>query len=118
MADTSQTSNSTSSGGVASVGGAASHFDFEGTNKVRSEATRGRIRLAILVFACCFAVMTGRLVMLGFDSPEPEAQRSTAQEAMSAARPDLLDRNGEILATDIKTASIFAEPRRIVDADE
>ncbi|MCV6548109.1 MAG: penicillin-binding protein 2 [Cohaesibacter sp.] len=118
MADTSQTSNSTSSGGVASVEGAASHFDFEGTNKVRSEATRGRIRLAILVFACCFAVMSGRLVMLGFDSPETEAQRSTAQEAMSAARPDLLDRNGEILATDIKTASIFAEPRRIVDADE
>ncbi|SNZ09083.1 cell division protein FtsI (penicillin-binding protein 3) [Cohaesibacter gelatinilyticus] len=114
MADTSQTTG----GLMGSDDSVASHFDFEGTNKVRSEATRGRIRLAILVFTCCFAVMTGRLVMLGFDSPEPEAQRNSAQEAMAAARPDLLDRNGEILATDIKTASIFAEPRRIVDVDE
>ena len=37
---------------------------------------------------------------------------------MTASRPDILDRNGEVLATDIKTASLFAEPRRIVDADE
>ncbi|RVD65314.1 penicillin-binding protein 2, partial [Mesorhizobium sp. M4A.F.Ca.ET.029.04.2.1] len=35
-----------------------------------------------------------------------------------ASRPDIVDRNGEVLATDIKTASLFAEPRRIVDADE
>ena len=37
---------------------------------------------------------------------------------MTASRPDIVDRNGEVLATDIKTASLFAEPRRIVDADE
>ena len=30
----------------------------------------------------------------------------------------MLDRNGEILATDVKTMSVFAEPRRIVDKDE
>ena len=34
------------------------------------------------------------------------------------ARPDLLDRNGDILATDIKTMSVFAEPNRIIDKDE
>src|SRR5262249_40573185 len=28
------------------------------------------------------------------------------------------DRNGEILATDVKTPSLFAEPRRIIDVDE
>ena len=37
---------------------------------------------------------------------------------MSSARPDILDRNGEIMATDIKTMSVFAEPRRIIDKDE
>ena len=37
---------------------------------------------------------------------------------MTASRPDIVDRNGEVLATDIKTSSLFAEPRRIVDADE
>src|SRR5690606_23913369 len=33
-------------------------------------------------------------------------------------RPDILDRNGQTLATDIKTASLYAEPRNIVDPDE
>ena len=37
---------------------------------------------------------------------------------VTASRPDIVDRNGEVLATDIKTSSLFAEPRRIVDADE
>jgi cell division protein FtsI (penicillin-binding protein 3) len=35
-----------------------------------------------------------------------------------ASRPDILDRNGEVLATDIRTVSLFAEPNKIVDVDE
>ncbi len=35
-----------------------------------------------------------------------------------ASRPDIIDRNGEVLATDIRTVSLFAEPNKIVDADE
>ena len=38
--------------------------------------------------------------------------------AASTARPDILDRNGNILARDLATFSVYAEPRRIVDADE
>src|SRR5215475_15500608 len=30
----------------------------------------------------------------------------------------MLDRNGEILATDVRTPSLFAEPQRIIDVDE
>jgi cell division protein FtsI (penicillin-binding protein 3) len=37
---------------------------------------------------------------------------------MVASRPDILDRNGEILATDVRTVSLFAEPNKIVDPDE
>src|SRR3954470_3076280 len=33
-------------------------------------------------------------------------------------RPDLVDRHGQILATDIRTASLYAEPRNIFDPDE
>ena len=39
-------------------------------------------------------------------------------DAVATARPDILDRNGEVLATDIMTPSLFAAPRRIIDADE
>ena len=48
---------------------------------------------------------------------DPEASGGPASR-VTASRPDIVDRNGEVLATDIKTASLFAEPRRIVDADE
>ena len=30
----------------------------------------------------------------------------------------MLDRNGEILATDVRTPSLFGEPHRIIDVDE
>ena len=46
------------------------------------------------------------------------ARRTASQDAIATARPDILDRNGEILATDVKAPSLFAEPRRIIDMDE
>jgi cell division protein FtsI (penicillin-binding protein 3) len=33
-------------------------------------------------------------------------------------RPDILDRNGELLATDIKGATLYADPQRVIDQDE
>ena len=51
----------------------------------------------------------------------PDSHRARAarpQDAVATARPDILDRNGEILATDVETPSLFAEPRRIIDVDE
>ena len=49
--------------------------------------------------------------------PQP-ADASPAQDAVATARPDILDRNGEILATDVRTPSLFGEPHRIIDVDE
>ncbi|TIS03887.1 MAG: penicillin-binding protein 2, partial [Mesorhizobium sp.] len=54
-------------------------------------------------------------VYLGLQNPD---NSGGPQSRVTASRPDIVDRNGEVLATDIKTASLFAEPRRIVDADE
>ena len=39
-------------------------------------------------------------------------------DAVATARPDILDRNGLILATDVRAPSLFAEPRNIIDVDE
>ena len=44
--------------------------------------------------------------------------RVAGSDQVAAARPDILDRNGEVLATDIKVMSIFAEPKRLIDKDE
>jgi cell division protein FtsI (penicillin-binding protein 3) len=40
------------------------------------------------------------------------------RDAVATARPDILDRNGDILATDVRMPSLFGEPRRIIDVDE
>src|SRR5437868_601551 len=53
---------------------------------------------------------------IGSDSNSP--RRTTSLDAIATARPDIVDRNGEILATDVKAPSLFAEPRRIIDKDE
>jgi cell division protein FtsI (penicillin-binding protein 3) len=87
----------------------------EGYGKATGGRTRTRIRMTMLVFFSIYAVIGGRLAWLG--SQELEAG-GPAPSRVTASRPDIVDRNGEVLATDINTASLFAEPRRIVDADE
>ncbi|ATQ68383.1 MULTISPECIES: peptidoglycan D,D-transpeptidase FtsI family protein [Methylosinus] len=79
--------------------------------------TGGRMRLVAGGFLCLYLGIGARLVYLGF-KPEPPTMRRAAADAVAAARPDVLDRNGEILATDVKTMSVFAEPRRLIDKDE
>src|SRR6266436_1444456 len=84
----------------------------------RAAKTRARIALTVLVFALGYAVIAMKLVMFA-TAPEGHASRRViAQDAVATARPDILDRNGEILATDVRTPSLFAEPHRIIDVDE
>ena len=85
--------------------------------RTRIDKSTWRIRLVAMGFACLFGVIGGKLVYLGF-KPEPQSLRRAASEAVSRPRPEILDRNGEVLATDIKVMSVFAEPRRIIDKDE
>jgi cell division protein FtsI (penicillin-binding protein 3) len=75
-----------------------------------------RMRWIALIFVAMFVAIGAKLVYLGL-KPEPTVIRRVS-DAVAAARPDILDRNGEILAADVKTMSVFAEPRRIIDKDE
>ena len=85
----------------------------------RAVKARARVGFAILAFAAIYAVIGGRLAMfaLGADG-HSSARRAAAQDAIATARPDIVDRNGDILATDVKAPSLFGEPRRIIDKDE
>ncbi len=89
-----------------------------GRNVDRTAKARGRIALAIGVFGLVYCVIAGRIVMLATAPDTHPARRGHAQDAVATARPDILDRNGEILATDVKAPSLFAEPRRLIDVDE
>jgi cell division protein FtsI (penicillin-binding protein 3) len=76
-----------------------------------------RVAVVALGFTALFGVIGGRLVMLAI-APEQTGIRKAASSSISAARPDIVDRNGETLAADVKSVSIFAEPRNIIDKDE
>lgn len=82
------------------------------------EKSEPRVGLVILGFSALFLAITGRLVYLGVAPNEQVGLRRATSNAISAARPDIVDRNGEVMATDIRTVSVFAEPRRILDKDE
>ena len=82
----------------------------------KPDQMRGRIRVAIGGFALAYLVLVGRLVMFGL--MPPAAAGADPAASVATGRPDLVDRNGEILATDIKMASLYAEPRNILDPDE
>lgn len=84
----------------------------------RGDAMRGRIKLAMGVFSIAFMVIIGRLVGFGLAEPATGGSAVDPNAAIATSRPDLIDRNGEILAADIKTASVYGEPRNIIDPDE
>jgi cell division protein FtsI (penicillin-binding protein 3) len=86
--------------------------------RMSGEKSQPRVGLVILGFSVLFLAITGRLVMLATLPNEQVGLRRATSTAISAARPDIVDRNGEVMATDIRTVSVFAEPRKILDKDE
>jgi cell division protein FtsI (penicillin-binding protein 3) len=89
-----------------------------GRNVDRSAKARARAGLAIICFVVVYGVIALRLVLFGIVSDSRTPQRIIVDDAVATARPDILDRNGEILATDVRVPSLYAEPRRIIDVDE
>nr|WP_299496410.1 penicillin-binding protein 2 [uncultured Rhizobium sp.] len=90
---------------------------FKGAGKRKTEMARTRVGIMIAGFCFAYAIIGGRLVQYGHAQPETVSSILPADRLM-ASRPDILDRNGEVLATDIRTVSLFAEPHKIVDPDE
>jgi len=78
---------------------------------------RYRFRLACLGFALAFVLVGGRLIALGFAGTEKSAG-GVYDISTTVHRPDILDRNGRLLATDIRGATLYADPKRVIDTDE
>ncbi|MET0597606.1 MAG: penicillin-binding protein 2 [Mesorhizobium sp.] len=97
------------------VDGPAGRIVVDGARKRTGGRAKTRVVMTMAAFLGIYGVIAGRLVYLGMLDPNDSGGPASR---VTASRPDIVDRNGEVLATDIKTASLFAEPRRIVDADE
>jgi cell division protein FtsI (penicillin-binding protein 3) len=89
-----------------------------GQNVDRDRKARARLGLAVLGFALIYCVIAAKLALFAIAPDGHGARRVGPGDAVATAHPDTLDRNGEILATDVKRPSLFAEPRRVIDPDE
>jgi cell division protein FtsI (penicillin-binding protein 3) len=79
--------------------------------------SRYRFRLACLAFALAFLLIGGRLVSLGFTGTGASGG-GLYDISSTVHRPDILDRDGRLLATDIKGATLYADPAKVIDIDE
>ena len=82
----------------------------------RAERVKAETRLLLLgiVFILGFTTVAGRMALMAGATPvEPSAGASG--EPISAQRADIVDRNGAILATNLVTASLYAQPLEMVD---
>src|ERR1051325_5475367 len=78
-----------------------------GHNVNREVKEKARLGLAVVAFAGIYGVIAFRLVMFAMASNGHGGARTVTQDALATARPDIIDRNGAIIATDVKTPSLF-----------
>jgi cell division protein FtsI (penicillin-binding protein 3) len=93
-------------------------IEFDGVGKRAVDNARGRVRVAMAVFALGFAAISLRLVDLGLLSGEATDKRTSPVAEDVAPRADIVDRNGVLLATDLTAISVYAQIPRVLDAHD
>jgi cell division protein FtsI (penicillin-binding protein 3) len=68
--------------------------------------------------ALAFFAVGAQLVRLAMSNQGEISASLNEAVAQSFARPDIVDRNGRLLATDVEAYSLFADPARVIDRDE
>lgn len=87
---------------------------------IAMETGRTRLLISGTVLMLGFAVVGARLIEVSLlqGAREPRVAHAPSASEMRTDRADIIDRNGKILATTLKTVSMFANPRKILDADD
>ena len=81
-------------------------------------AGQNRIRLIAICFCAAFLAIAGQLANLTLLKPMAALDDVALVHTDRLPRPDIVDRNGVLLATDVAVASLYADPRKIIDIDE
>ncbi len=97
----------------------ARRFRIDGVRKEAMEVARNRVLVTAAMFFIGFVIMGVRLLDLGFFERVVETTIAAQGRApVLTARADIVDRNGVVLATNLKTASLYADPKRVIDVDD
>ena len=90
---------------------------FSALFSMRLDKSGHRLYFAMIAFILVFSTIGWKLIKLA-DQPDEVAAKFFQPEQIAKARPDIVDRNGVVLATDLKSYSVYVEPRRLIDKDE
>ncbi len=77
-----------------------------------------RTLIAMIVMALAFMAVGAQLVRLALPTQSDITSSLSETVSGSYARPDIVDRNGRLLASDVEAYSLFADPARVLDRDE
>lgn len=97
---------------------------LDGAAKQALDASRGRLVIGIGLFSLAFVLLAGRLVELTVirGAAEPAVARGVNPELMAKTalmeRQSIVDRNGNMLAANLKIASLYADPRKVQNPKE
>ena len=101
--------------------GFPSHSKFEGIRRQALETGRNRLLVTGALFMLAFLVVSLRLIELALEEQIVEelyTPRLAVASELPKIRSDITDRNGILLATSLPTASLYANPRQILDPKE
>ncbi|WP_431855476.1 peptidoglycan D,D-transpeptidase FtsI family protein [Azospirillum sp.] len=87
---------------------------------VALEQTRNRLMVTAAVVTLAFTAIGAKLVdaTLLRGGAEPRQIQAAEAHAPPVGRADIVDRNGNLLATSLATASLHADPKVVIDAKE
>ncbi len=92
---------------------------IEGARQEALEVARNRLMVGVFLFGAAFALLALRTLDLGLFQPVTEPRRSvTSLKALVPVRADIVDRNGVVLATNLETQSLYADPKDILEPQE
>jgi len=70
------------------------------------------------MMSACFLALGVQLVSLALRGQGIVTSSMSSPIATSFARPDIVDRQGRLIATDVVLPSLYADPTRVLDRDE
>ena len=89
------------------------HEEMRDRSRLRAE---GRLLMLGVFFFCAFSVVGLRMGALSASEPS-EPRASAAGASIVAQRADIVDRQGRILATNLETYSLYAQPPQMINPE-